>query len=56
LRLRDATPVKERPSDERRGWGLRLMETLMDEVTIEDVDDGTRISMVKYAVETIADT
>ncbi len=55
LRLRDATPVKERPSDERRGWGLRLMETLMDEVKIENVDDGTRISMVKYTAETAAE-
>lgn len=32
----------------RRGWGLKLMRTLMDEVKFERVDDGTRISMVKY--------
>lgn len=32
----------------RRGWGLKLMRTLMDEVKFEQVDDGTRISMVKY--------
>ncbi len=55
LRLRDAALVKERPSDERRGWGLKLMETLMDEVKIEDVDDGTRISMVKYTTEAAAE-
>lgn len=37
------------PSPEgRRGWGLTLMRRLMDEVTVEDVDDGTRISMTKY--------
>ncbi len=32
----------------RRGWGLRLMKTLMDEVKFEQVDDGTSISMTKY--------
>lgn len=36
------------PSEGRRGWGLKLMRKLMDEVTFEQVDDGTRISMVKY--------
>ncbi len=36
------------PNDGRRGWGLKLMRTLMDEVTFDQVDDGTRISMVKY--------
>lgn len=52
VRLRDIVPQKARQNDERRGWGLKLMETLMDEVRIEDVDDGTRISMVKYAAGT----
>jgi serine/threonine-protein kinase RsbW len=32
----------------RRGWGLKLMKTLMDEVKFEQVDDGTSISMTKY--------
>ncbi|MGI8469772.1 MAG: ATP-binding protein [Pyrinomonadaceae bacterium] len=41
-----ATPIE--PESERRGWGLKLMRTLMDEVNFEQVDDGTRISMVKY--------
>jgi serine/threonine-protein kinase RsbW len=36
------------PDEGRRGWGLKLMRTLMDEVKFEQVDDGTRISMVKY--------
>ena len=36
------------PSEGRRGWGLKLMRRLMDEVTIEQVDDGTRIVMTKY--------
>jgi anti-sigma regulatory factor (Ser/Thr protein kinase) len=32
----------------RRGWGIKLMRKLMDEVEFEQVDDGTRIKMVKY--------
>lgn len=36
------------PNEGRRGWGLKLMRNLMDEVKFEQVDDGTRISMVKY--------
>jgi serine/threonine-protein kinase RsbW len=36
------------PHEGRRGWGLKLMRQLMDEVTIEHVDDGTRIVMTKY--------
>ena len=36
------------PNEGRRGWGLRLMRELMDEVRIENVDDGTRIVMTKY--------
>ena len=33
---------------ERRGWGLTLIRTLMDEVEFERVDDGTRLRMTKY--------
>lgn len=33
---------------ERRGWGLKLIRTLMDEVEFERVDDGTRLRMTKY--------
>lgn len=40
------TPIESESG--RRGWGLKLMRTLMDEVNFEQVDDGTRISMVKY--------
>jgi serine/threonine-protein kinase RsbW len=32
----------------RRGWGLKLIRTLMDEVEFELVDDGTRLRMTKY--------
>src|SRR5436305_1735084 len=32
---------------ERRGWGLKLIRSLMDEVEFERVDDGTRLRMTK---------
>jgi serine/threonine-protein kinase RsbW len=32
----------------RRGWGLKLIKTLMDEVEFEQVDDGTQLRMTKY--------
>ncbi len=32
----------------RRGWGLKLMQGLMDEVHIEDTDDGTKIILTKF--------
>jgi serine/threonine-protein kinase RsbW len=32
----------------RRGWGLTLIRTLMDEVEFERVDDGTKLRMTKY--------
>jgi serine/threonine-protein kinase RsbW len=47
LRLASRAPADE-PRDGRRGWGLKLMRRLMDEVTVEQVDDGTRIVMTKY--------
>ncbi len=37
-----------KPEEGRRGWGLKLMKSLMDEVKFEQVDDGTKISLVKY--------
>lgn len=39
---------KDASSEGRRGWGLGLIRTLMDEVRIESVDDGTRIVMTKF--------
>ena len=48
LRLRDKKAQEIKPEEGKRGWGLRLIETLMDEVKFEQVDDGTRILMVKY--------
>jgi serine/threonine-protein kinase RsbW len=32
----------------RRGWGLEMIKTLMDEVEFERVDDGTQLKMTKY--------
>ena len=51
---RDATDAKVEPSespDTRRGWGLNLIRGLMDDVRIEPVDDGTRITMTKFLRE-----
>ncbi len=42
------TATQIEPDEGRRGWGLKLMRNLMDEVKFEQVDDGTRISMTKY--------
>jgi len=39
---------EEEKGKERRGWGLQLIQTLMDEVEFEHVDDGTRLRMTKY--------
>lgn len=35
-------------SGSKRGWGLKIIRTLMDEVEFERVDDGTRLRMTKY--------
>jgi serine/threonine-protein kinase RsbW len=35
-------------AEERRGWGLKLIRTLMDEVEFETVDEGTSLRMIKY--------
>jgi len=40
--------VKGEKEDGRRGWGLKLIQTLMDEVEFERVDDGTQLRMTKY--------
>lgn len=51
LRLTDKLPTPaeaaEPAPDTRRGWGLGLMRSLMDDVRVEPVDDGTRIVMTK---------
>ena len=42
------TPGEPGTSDDRRGWGLKLIQTLMDEVEFERVDEGTSLRMTKY--------
>jgi serine/threonine-protein kinase RsbW len=42
------TNTTERGTKGRRGWGLKLIRTLMDEVEFEPADDGTRLRMTKY--------
>jgi serine/threonine-protein kinase RsbW len=42
-----APPASTNGAD-RRGWGLKLIHSLVDEVEFEQVDDGTRLRMVKY--------
>ena len=40
--------VSQPEGKSRRGWGLKLIKTLMDEVEFERVDDGTQLRMTKY--------
>ena len=47
VRLKDRSP-RPIPNEGRRGWGLKLIKGLMDEVQIDNTDDGTRITMIKY--------
>ena len=51
LRFKGNETKEIKPNEGRRGWGLKLMKSLMDEVKFEQVDDGTKISMVKYLVQ-----
>jgi len=44
----EATAGESQTSDDRRGWGLKLIQTLMDEVEFERVDEGTSLRMTKY--------
>jgi serine/threonine-protein kinase RsbW len=48
IRLEDKSGKVVEFDQGRRGWGLKLMRQLMDEVRVETVDDGTRITMTKY--------
>ncbi len=43
-----AQPVESEAAKERRGWGLKLIRSLMDEVEFEQVDEGTSLRMTKY--------
>lgn len=37
-------------ADNKRGWGLKIIRNLMDEVEIESGDSGTTVIMTKYRV------
>jgi serine/threonine-protein kinase RsbW len=37
-----------RERNDKRGWGLQIMQELMDEVSIASGDSGTTITMIKY--------
>ena len=45
-------PDTSEAAEERRGWGLKLIRTLMDEVEFERVDEGTSLRMTKYIRDT----
>ncbi len=53
LRFADKYFEKGSSDTEHRGWGMKLMKGLMDEVRIEQTDDGTRITMIKKLDKTI---
>lgn len=48
LRLTDKSPQPIQADSPRRGWGLKLMRQLMDDVLVEQTDDGTQITLVKF--------
>lgn len=45
---KEATSDFADDAEQRRGWGLKLIQTLMDEVEFERVDEGTSLRMTKY--------
>jgi len=47
VRLADIKQPEQTDDNARRGWGLKLMRELMDDVQIEQTDDGTQITLVK---------
>jgi anti-sigma regulatory factor (Ser/Thr protein kinase) len=47
LKLTDHMLSQTDAPSKRRGWGLKLIRQLMDEVRVEPTDDGTRLIMVK---------
>jgi serine/threonine-protein kinase RsbW len=54
LAERDEKGAQAQPAespDTRRGWGLNLIRGLMDDVRVDPVDDGTRITMTKFLRE-----
>jgi serine/threonine-protein kinase RsbW len=54
LRLTDKKLPEDAGTAERRGWGLKLMKGLMDDVRLEQTDDGTSVTMIKYLSPNLA--
>lgn len=49
--VRDKLGQKREDGKRRRGWGLKIMEELMDDVKVESGVEGTTITMVKRRPE-----
>ena len=47
LKLTNHMLAQDHGPSERRGWGIKLIRELMDEVRVEPTDDGTRLVIVK---------
>ena len=47
-KVEEPSPQKTFSSHRKRGWGLQIIKSLMDEVQITSGDGGTRILMRKY--------
>ena len=45
--VKEKVDARRRAGKRTRGWGLKIMEELMDEVRVESGDRGTTITMVK---------
>lgn len=45
--VREPTIEEKLGSEKKRGWGLRLMREIMDEVTFRPFEDGTRVVLKK---------
>lgn len=46
--VREELRRRRQRGERQRGWGLFLMEELVDEVDVESARDGTTITLVKY--------
>lgn len=50
VRIQNANGGSSESEEGRRGWGLKLIHKLMDEVRFNAADDGTSISMTKFRI------
>lgn len=54
VRIQNSNGGSAESDEGRRGWGLKLIHKLMDDVRFEAADDGTIISMTKFRIATEA--